>query len=56
MQAIESFGKRALAWLVLIALGLLALKVIFGFVVGLLVTFLVIAVVVVGLFWALRHL
>jgi hypothetical protein len=59
MQNTASLGKRAVAWIIVIAVGLLALKLAIGAVVGL-VTFLftiaVVAAVVMAALWAIRHL
>jgi hypothetical protein len=59
MNAASSLGKRVLAWIVLIALALLSLKIIaaifFGFLQALFMIVLIVGAVVV-LFWALRHL
>ena len=58
-SAVSTIGKRVLAWVVIAAAVVLALKLLAGVVVGL-VTFvftLVLAVAVVfGVIWALRHL
>jgi hypothetical protein len=58
-SAVSTIGKRVLAWVVIAAAAVLALKLLAGVVVGL-VTFaftLVLAVAVVfGVIWALRHL
>jgi hypothetical protein len=58
-SAVSTIGKRVLAWVVIAAVAVIALKLLAGVVVGL-VTFaftvaLAIAVVV-GVIWALRHL
>jgi hypothetical protein len=54
-----SFGKRVIAWIVIAAALILALKLIVGTVLGF-VTFLFTVVLVVavigGVFWALRHI
>jgi hypothetical protein len=58
-SALGALGKRAVAWLVLIAAVVVALKVIAGVVIGLVTTVLMVALVVavvVGGLWALRHL
>jgi hypothetical protein len=59
MNAASNLGKRALAWIVLIALALLSLKIIaaifFGFLQALFMIVLIAGAFVV-LFWALRHL
>ena len=55
----SGLGKRLLAWVVLIAVGLIALKLVLGALIGL-ATLLVTIVVIVGavwaVLWALRHL
>jgi hypothetical protein len=56
---LETLGKRAVAYLVLIAIALVAIKVIGGIVIGLvtgLVTFAVIIALVAGTIWAVRRL
>jgi hypothetical protein len=59
MNAASNLGKRVLAWIVLIALALLSLKIIaaifFGFLQAMFMIVLIVGAVVV-LFWALRHL
>jgi hypothetical protein len=59
MNAVSNLGKRVLAWIVLIALALLSLKIIaaifFGFLQALFMIVLIVGAVVV-LFWALRHI
>jgi hypothetical protein len=53
-----SLGKRILAWVILIAVAIVALKLAFGVVFGLLqvlVSLALIVVVVMGVLWALRH-
>jgi hypothetical protein len=59
MQNTASLGQRAIAWIVVIAAALLALKLIVGAVVGLvalLLTVVLIVGVVMAVMWALRHL
>ena len=59
MENTASLGKRALAWIVVIAAGLLALKLIAGAVIGLItLIFTVVMIVAIGMavMWALRHL
>ena len=59
MENTASLGKRAIAWLVVIAAALLALKLIAGAVIGLVTlifTVVLIVGVVMALMWALRHL
>jgi hypothetical protein len=56
---LETLGKRAVAYLVLIAVALIALKIIGGVVIGLVTTLLTVAVVVALIFaavWAFRRL
>ena len=51
--------RRALAWVIVIAVAIIVLKLAIGAVFGLLQVFVSIAVLVVvvmGVFWALRHL
>jgi hypothetical protein len=53
-----SLGRRVLAWLILLAVAVIALKLAFGIVFGLLQALISIAllvVVVIGVLWALRH-
>jgi hypothetical protein len=55
----SSLGKRLLAWVVLIAVGLIALKLVVGVLVGLaaaVVTIALIVAVVMAVLWALRHI
>jgi hypothetical protein len=52
-------GKRLLGWVILIAVGIIALKLAFGVVFGLLQALISIAIliaVVMGVLWALRHI
>jgi hypothetical protein len=52
-------GKRVVGWVILIAVAIIALKLAIGAVFGLLQALISIAllvVVVMGVFWALRHL
>jgi hypothetical protein len=54
-----SFGKRVIAWIVIAAALVLALKLIVGAVLGfvmLLFTIALVVVVIGGVLWALRHL
>lgn len=56
---LQTLGKRAVAYLVLIAVALVALKVIAGVVIGLATTLVTLAVVlalVAGAIWAFRRL
>jgi hypothetical protein len=58
MQAFGNFGKRIVAYLVLLAAGLLALKLVAATLVGLfqaVVTIVLVVVLAVGVLWALRH-
>jgi hypothetical protein len=55
---VGSFARRAIAWLILIAIAVVALKVVVGIVTGLVVTLAWVAalgLLVVGALWALRH-
>jgi hypothetical protein len=58
-SAVSTIGKRVLAWVVIAAVAVLALKLLAGVVVGL-VTFVftmaLVVAVVFGVIWALRHL
>jgi flagellar biosynthesis protein FliQ len=54
-----SLGRRALAWVIIIAVAIIALKLAFGIVFGLfqaLISIAVLVVVVMGVLWALRHI
>jgi len=56
---LETLGKRAVAYLVLIAVALVALKVIGGIVIGLATTLVTVAVIlalIAGAVWAARRL
>jgi hypothetical protein len=58
-SAVGSLAKRAVAWIVLIAAALVALKVIAGAVIGIVTTLFTIALIVVvigAVIWALRRL
>jgi hypothetical protein len=58
-SALGTLGKRVIAWIVVVAVVILAIKVIIGAVFGLitmLFTLALIALAVVGVLWALRHL
>ena len=58
-SALGRLGKRAVAWLLVVAALLVALKLVIGAVVGIVMTLLAIAVVVLiagGVLWAMRHL
>jgi hypothetical protein len=55
----SSLGRRILGWIVVGLVVLFALKIAFGILTGLFMTFLslvVLALVVMGVLWALRHL
>ena len=59
MQNTASLGQRAIAWIVVIAAALLALKLIAGAVIGLITlifTVVVIVAIAMAVMWALRHL
>jgi flagellar biosynthesis protein FliQ len=52
-------GRRALAWVIIIAVAIIALKLAFGIVVGLIqaaISMALLVVVVMGVLWALRHI
>ena len=58
-SALGNLGKRVLAWIVIAAVVVLAIKLIFGAVVGfvtMMFTLALIAVAVLGVIWALRHI
>jgi hypothetical protein len=58
-SALGTLGKRVVAWVVIAAVAILALKLIIGAVFGfftMIVTLALIAVAIVGVLWALRHL
>jgi hypothetical protein len=58
-SALGNLGKRVLAWIVVAVVVVLAIKLIFGAVVGfvtMMFTLALIAVAVVGVIWALRHI
>jgi hypothetical protein len=58
-SALGSLGKRVIAWIVIAAVAILAIKIIIGAVFGLvtmLFTLALIAAAIVGVMWALRHL
>ena len=59
MENRSGIGTRVLAWAVLLIVALVVLKFAFGLFIGLLqmmVTLAVLAVVALGVIWALRHL
>jgi hypothetical protein len=54
-----SLGRRVLAWVIIIAVAVIALKLAFGIVFGVLQALFmigVLVVVVMGVLWALRHI
>jgi hypothetical protein len=58
-SALGTLGKRVVAWVVIAAVAILALKLIIGAVFGfftMIVTLALIAAAIVGVLWALRHL
>ena len=58
-SASGSFAKRAFAWVILIAVAIIALKLLFGVVFGflqVLISLALIVVVVWCVLWALRHI
>jgi hypothetical protein len=58
-SASGSLLRRAILWVIVIAVAFVALKLIFGVVIGLLqvvVSLALLVVVVMGVLWALRHL
>jgi hypothetical protein len=58
-SALGTLGKRVVAWIVVAAVAILALKLIIGAVFGfitMIITLALIAVAIVGVLWALRHL
>jgi hypothetical protein len=58
-SALGTLGKRVVAWIVIAAVAILALKLIIGAVFGfftMIVTLALIAAAIVGVLWALRHL
>jgi hypothetical protein len=58
-SALGNLGKRIIAWLVVAAVAILAIKLIIGAVFGfitMILTLALIAVAIVGVLWALRHL
>lgn len=58
-STVSGLGKRALAWVVLIAVALIALKLVAGLVIGLVqavVTVVLLAALALGVVWAVRHL
>ena len=58
-SALGTLGKRVIAWIVIAAVAILAIKLIIGAVFGLItmiLTLALIAAAIVGVMWALRHL
>jgi hypothetical protein len=58
-SALGNLGRRILAWLVIAAVAVLAIKLIVGAVFGfitMILTLALIAVAIVGVMWALRHI
>jgi len=58
-SAVGSLAKRAVAWIVLIAAAIIALKVVAGAVIGIVMTLLTIALIVVvigAVIWAFRRI
>jgi hypothetical protein len=58
-SALGNLGKRVLAWIVIAVVVVLAIKLIFGAVVGfvtMIFTLALIAAAVMGVIWALRHI
>jgi hypothetical protein len=58
-SALGTLGKRVVAWIVIAAVAILALKLIVGAVFGfitMIITLALIAVAIIGVLWALRHL
>jgi hypothetical protein len=58
-SALGNLGRRVIAWIVIVAVAILAIKLIIGAVFGLvtmLFTLALIAAAVFGVMWALRHL
>jgi hypothetical protein len=58
-SALGTLGKRVVAWIVIAAVAILALKLVIGAVFGfitMIITLALIAAAIVGVLWALRHL
>ena len=58
-ESAGSLGRRVLAWAIIIAVAVIALKLAFGIVFGLvsaLISIALLVVVVMGVLWALRHI
>ena len=58
-SALGTLGKRVVAWIVIAAVAILAIKLIIGAVFGfvtMIFTLALVAVAIAGVLWALRHL
>jgi hypothetical protein len=58
-SALGNLGRRVIAWIVVAAVAILAIKLIIGAVFGfitMILTLALIAVAIVGVMWAVRHL
>jgi hypothetical protein len=58
-SALGNLGRRILAWIIVAAVAVLAIKLIVGAVFGfftMIITLAVIAAAIVGVLWAMRHL
>jgi hypothetical protein len=58
-SALGNLGRRVLAWVIIAAVVVLAIKLIFGAVIGffmMIVTLALIAAAVIGVLWALRNI
>jgi hypothetical protein len=58
-SALGTLGKRVVAWIVIAAVAVLAIKLVVGAVFGfitMIFTLALIAVAIIGVLWALRHL
>jgi hypothetical protein len=58
-SALGNLGRRVLAWVIVIAVAILAIKLIIGAVFGfftMIITLALIAAAIVGVLWALRHM
>jgi hypothetical protein len=57
-SAFGTFGRRLVAWIVLLAVGVIALKIVFGIVAGIVTAFLWTALLIalaVAVIWALKR-
>ena len=54
-SAVSSLGKRVVAWIIVAAAVIIALKIVIGAVLGA-ITFVAVVAVIVAVIWALRHL